>query len=593
MTDKKIPFLPLNPDELPLNSQQSHWLSGFMSGLHSRLLVSDAPTSASAQKNLYILFGTQTGNAEGVANDCADQAKAHGLNPIVMDMDDVDINALPTMERMLLVTSTYGEGEMPDNAELLWEAVNEDSAPQLPNMHYSVLALGDTSYDDFCLAGIQWDERLAQLGAQRIAERVDCDVDYEAPSAEWIETVLPIIATKGSDDGASLAPAPTSKKADKSAYNRKNPLFAELSTKRVLTGDASSKEIVHYEFDLGDSGETYEAGDALNLIPSNSPVYVDEFLAVTGFDGTQTVADHNDKALRDLLMYDLEIRMPTKAQFTAIVERSNADDVKTLIANNDTQALDDLLWGKDWVDLLSLYPPQTPFTLDEMMDLLKPIAPRAYSISSSINKHANSVHLTIGSVRYKQHDREHGGVCSTYLADFVDEGEKVKCYFSANKAFSVPADNTKPIIMVGPGTGIAPFRGFLEEREARKLAGEDVGENWLFFGDRNRDSDFIYKEELEAMQASGVLTKLDLAFSRDQEEKIYVQTRMLENGKELFEWLERGGFFYICGDAYRMAKDVDKALHQLIAEHGKLDEQGAIDYVNTLKKEKRYVRDVY
>lgn len=583
---------PYLPNVIPFNDEQKQWLGGFFAGLHSRLLtMGDSTATVAAGKPLTIIYGSQTGNAEGVAEQAAEEAKAHGMTATVQDMDDVELDELVNAERLLVVTSTYGEGEMPDNAQALWEAISEDHSengpPSFANTYYSVLALGDTSYDGFCTAGKEWDARLEQLGGQRIADRIDCDIDYDEPSEEWIANVLPIITEKGSQESAAGSPVATENKKAKSKYNRKNPLAAELITQRVLTGKASSKEVCHFEFSLGDSGESYNAGDALNIIPQNRPDLVDEFLTRFAVNGDDAAPGNSGKTLRQVLSEDLEIRAPSKELLAEIAKRSNDDEINRLLENDDKEALDDFLWGKDVIDLLGCS--GATLSIEELIALSKPLAPRAYSISSSIKKHANEVHLTVGSVRYKTNERDHNGVASTFLADIAKEGDKIHCYFSPNKNFAIPEDGELPIIMVGPGTGIAPFRAFLEEREATNAKGD----NWLFFGDRNSASDYLYQEEIEAMQASGLLSRIDLAFSRDQKEKIYVQNRMLEHGAELFAWLERGGYFYICGDAYRMAKDVDKALHTLIGEHGNMNEDEATAYVNKLKKEKRYVRDVY
>ena len=587
-TEKIVPYLPA---DLPFDPQQKQWLGGFLAGLHSRILVTQssaaAPTSVPvALKPITIIYGSQTGNSEGVAEQAAEQAKSMGMAPTVLDMDDADINQLASVERLLVVTSTYGEGEMPDNAQALWEAAEADDAPSFSNTYFSVLALGDTNYDGFCVAGQMWDERLEALGGTRIADRVDCDVEFETPAQEWIDKALPEISSKGSQEGAEApAAAPVAEKKAKSKYNRQNPLVAELITKKVLTGETSSKEICHFEFSLGDSGEVYNAGDALNILALNRPDLVAEIIEFFGASGDQEL---NGKSLTEILTEDLEIRTPSKEFVSTLAERSGDDELNRLITNDDAEATADFLWGKDIVDLLKAYP-SAEFTLDEFIGLCKPLAARAYSISSSIKKHENEVHLTIGSVRYHSNDRDHNGVCSTYLADVAEVNEKVKCYFSPNKHFAVPEDKNLPMIMVGPGTGLAPFRAFLEEREMTQAEGD----NWLFFGDRNAESDFIYEDEIKSWQDSGLLTRLDLAFSRDQKEKVYVQNRMLEQGADFFAWLEQGAYFYICGDAYRMAKDVDAALHQLIAEHGNLSEEQAVDYVNNLKKQKRYVRDVY
>lgn len=590
----KIPFL---PSDLPFDIQQSQWLSGFLAGLHSRLAIGQEmmggvaaqPASAAAAKPLTILVGTQTGNAETAANDCADLAKSHGLTPRVLDMDDVDLADISQAERLLIVTSTYGEGEMPDNAELLWDAISADDAPRFENTFFSVLALGDTSYDEFCLAGKLWDERLELLGATRIAGRIDCDVDYEELAEQWSNKVLPLIAEKGSSGGATVpTPAPAPKKA-KSKYNRKNPLSAPLKLKRLETGEGSSKEILHYEFDLAGSGESYDVGDALNIIPTNQPALVDELLAALGASGDETVTWQKESYnARELFTEYAEIRTPSKELIVEIAAATDNQSFKSMVVDSDNATISNKLYGQDIVDLINTYQPKD-LTLDVIVPMLKPLAARAYSISSSINKHKDEVHLTIGNVRYEDNGRDHNGVCSTFLADLVSEGQPVKCYFSPNKSFSVPADDDLPMIMVGPGTGIAPFRAFLEEREVRG----SKGDNWLFFGDRNRTTDFIYQEELEAMQDSGLLNRLDLAFSRDQAEKIYVQDRMREHGSLFFEWLERGAYFFICGDAFRMAKDVDVALHEIIAEHGDMSADEAELYVAALKKNKRYVRDVY
>lgn len=591
--DNKAKTVPFLPEDLPFNDDQKQWMGGFLAGLHTRMLIKEENVAQAAApvatRPVTIVYGSQTGNAEGVAEDAAELAKAHGLTPVVLDMDDADLSQLASVERLLVVCSTYGEGEMPDNAQALWDAISADDAPSFSQTYFSVLALGDTNYDGFCVAGKFWDERLEALGGQRICDRIDCDVDFAGPAEDWMAEAIPGIAQKGSDQGGASTEAPAAKpRKAKSKYNRQNPLQAELLTKRTLNKEGSSKEIVHYEFSLAGSGESYNAGDALNVIPLNRPDLVAELMALLDADDQQTEPfNGTNRPLKALLTEELEVRIPSKELIAELALRSGDKALNQLLEQNNTDALNDFLWGKDVVDLLKAYPAE--LSAAEFIALCKPLAPRAYSISSSINKHAEEVHLTIGSVRYDNHGREHHGVCSTFLADVAETGDTVKCFFAPNKNFAVPEDDTLPMIMVGPGTGIAPFRAFLEEREARQAAGP----NWLFFGDRNSATDYIYQDEIEAMQSSGLLTRLDLAFSRDQEEKIYVQDRMLQNGAELFSWLQQGGYFYICGDAYRMAKDVDKALHQLIAEHGGMTDEQAEDYVAQLKKQKRYVRDVY
>ena len=594
LAPSQIPFI---PQDLPFNNLQRQWLGGFLAGLHSRLLVveGNAGQSAAAPINhrpITIIYGSQTGNAEAVAEQAATAAKAQGLTPTVLDMDDVDLALLSSIERLLIVTSTYGEGEMPDNAQALWDAISDDLTPRLEQLHYSVLALGDTSYDEFCLAGKLWDERLAQLGAQRINKRIDCDIDYEAPAQSWIDDTLPNIASKGADatNANSAANTGEAPKKAKSTYNRNNPLQATLTCKTVLTQPASSKEVMHFEFSLGDSGETYQAGDALNIIALNRPELVSQILQFFAVDGAKT-ATSSELSYTQLLSQQLEIRNPSKELVAALATLSDDKQLNDLLWQDDKAPLVNFLWGKDCLDLLTTYADdkKQQFNIEDFIGLCKPLAPRAYSISSCIDKHPGEVHLTIGSVRYNHQQREHFGVCSTYLADIAEVGESIACYFSPNKNFAIPTDGSLPIIMVGPGTGIAPFRAFLEARETSAASGA----NWLFFGDRNSGTDFLYREELQAMQQSGLLTQLDLAFSRDQSKKIYVQDKMREQGAQLFKYLEQGAYFYICGDALRMAKDVEKALHDVVAKHGQMSAEQAVDYINKLKKNKRYVRDVY
>jgi len=586
-----VPYL---PDSLPFNDEQTQWLGGFLAGLHTRLLVKEEAVNSQqtaaviALKPLTIIYGSQTGNAQAVAEEAYELAKEHGLAANVIDMDDADLNQLSSCERLLVVTSTYGEGEMPDNAQALWDDINHETTPSFANTYYSVLALGDTNYDEYCLAGILWDQRLHELGAHRVVERVDCDVDFEEPSNQWLTEVLATIAQKGSSVASEQLKTSQAPKA-KSKYSRQNPLTAELITKKQLTEESSSKETFHYEFSLAESCETYEAGDALNVISINSETLVTDLLTVFNANGQQLTAYKDESlSLTKIFTELLEIRTPSKEFISELALRSGDEELTNLANNENKQALNDFLWGKDTIDLLRFYP-QAQFSVAEFIALSKPLSARAYSISSSIKHHDKQVHLTVANVRYQGINREHHGVCSTFLADIANVGDKIKCFFAPNKSFSVPSNTDAPMIMVGPGTGIAPFRAFLEERLATKAKGD----NWLFFGDRNSKTDFLYQDEIATMQSSGLLTRLDLAFSRDQTEKIYVQDRMLENANELFSWLERGAYFFICGDAFRMAKDVDKALHSIIEEQGGLSSKSAEDYVNQLKKQKRYVRDVY
>ena len=578
----KLPQLPI---DAPYSEGQRAWLSGFFAGMHTHMIQSVGLATQTDSRALTLLYGSQTGSAEGVANDAATVAKAYGLKPVVKSMDELEADALAAIDYLLIVTSTYGEGEMPDNAQLLWDSVCAETMPRLEGMKYSVLALGDTSYDLFCQAGIDWDNKLAELGATRIYDRADCDVDFEEPAERWITAVIPHMA---GDAGTTIA-ATEVRSSDKPEYHRKNPFPGTLLVNRLLTDASSSKETRHYEIAIAGSGLHYEAGDALCVVPTNCPELVADIIKALGCKGDEGVPVNGELMLLfSALCHHFEIKAPSKELVEEIAIRSGDQALNGIIEAGDKEKLADYLWGRDTLDLLVQFP-VCEFTVAEFIALLKPLQHRAYSISSSGKKYPEAVHLTVASVRYDSHGRQHKGVCSTFLADLVDAKTPVRCFFTPNKVFRVPENDKLPIIMVGPGTGIAPFRAFLQERQYRNAAGK----NWLFFGDRNAATDYIYRDELEAYQASGLLTHLDLAFSRDQDVKIYVQDRMLEQGAELFLWLEQGSYFFVCGDAYRMAKDVDQALHALIAKHGKFTEQQTIDYVNQLKKDKRYVRDVY
>lgn len=583
----KIPYI---PEDAPFNGEQKYWLAGFLAGLHSRLLVLEdkqsAPAAgASTNTQLHILFGSQTGNAEALSQTAAKAARAKGLVPVVQALGEVDLDVFATMRHVLIVTSTYGEGEMPDNAQLFWNAISASTAPRLEQMHFAVLAIGDTGYDGFCQAGKFIDMRLEQLGAKRVADRIDCDIDFEEPSSAWIGTAMPQFAASAGSSGTALESAPEAPVIPGS--NKQNPYAAALVTNKRLSAEESAKDIRHFEFDLTDSGLKYEAGDALGVIPVNDAALVSLLLTQLKAD-YETPVPSFDRNLGDLLTYQFEISEPSRKLIEWVGQHTTNQELRHVLQHDDKDTLAVWLWGKDTLDLLQLELTRS-LSVPEFVAMLRPLQHRAYSISSSSKAHPNQVHLTIASVRYHSGGRERKGVCSTYLAERVRRGEKPAIFISPNKAFRVPSNGNTPLIMVGPGTGIAPFRAFLQERQATGAEGK----NWLFFGDQHQAHDYIYEEELQAWQEKGLLTNLDLAFSRDQEEKIYVQNRMLEKGAELYAWLQDGAYFYVCGDASRMAKDVDAALYEVVRQFGGLSSERAAAYVDQLKKDKRYLRDVY
>ncbi|MFI2209214.1 sulfite reductase subunit alpha [Streptomyces sp. NPDC020141] len=585
--------------DAPFSAEQESWLAGFIAGIAAAERRETAPGDApSATVN--VLFGTQTGTAESLADEAVAGARARGLGGTAAALDAVTPEQLAAMSHLLVVVSTYGEGEMPDNAGLFWEALQSEGAPRLEGLRYAVLGLGDRGYDDFCQAAKLIDTRLEQLGAVRLHDRVDCDVEFEEPAAAWTAAVLERLAAETGATGAGAAPAsaagdtaggagPASR--TRSPWNRRNPYRSRLAVNRLLSSPGSAKEIRHYEFELGDSGIAYTAGDALAVMPVNAEALVGELLQHLGASGDEDV---EGRPLAEVLRTGREIRTPSKELIAELVERAPSSELASVVARGDRSDLDSWLWNRDVLDLLRDAGPAAP-DLDALLPFLRPLQARQYSISSSPLAHPDRVHLTIASVRYDTPHRRYEGVASTYLADRVGayaEGaadSAVGVYLQPNASFGVPADDDAPMIMIGPGTGIAPFRGFLHERAARGASGR----NWLFFGDQHRASDFVYEDELAELGERGVLTRLDLAFSRDQAEKVYVQTRMRERSRELYGWLEDGAHVYVCGDASRMAKDVEAALLGVIAEQRGRGDEDAARYLADLRRAKRYVRDVY
>ena len=576
----EIPYI---PKDAPYSGDQKMWLGGFLAGLHSKLALNNTPVVANEEikqsQPIDILYGTQTGNSEEIANEAASLAQGRGFNPRVAGLDSIEVNQLASMDRAIFVISTYGEGEMPDNAQLFWDAISASTAPRLETLEYGVIALGDTSYEHFCEAGKLVDTRLEQLGAKRFAPRLDCDVDYEEPSQSWLKENIPSLG----DDFVK----PTSVSLEKPKWNKKNPYLATLSENSILSGPKSAKEIRHIVFDFEENELSYETGDALGVVPTNSPDLVKLWLDRFDLDYDHTL-DGMQSNIGDLLSRDYEISNPSNDLLYGLEPLLENKSLSEALSDENRDKLDKFLWGKDIMDLLNIRL-DIKFDLTQIMGWLKPLQHRAYSISSSPLAHPNQIHLTVATVRWDHNDRAHGGVCSTYLADMIEIGGVSPVFMLPNKSFRIPDDNQASMIMVGPGTGIAPFRAFLEER--REIGA--TGYNWLFFGDQHRECDYIYEDEISDMTNSGLLNKVDVAFSRDQKEKQYVQHKMLDNGKDLFKHLDNGGYFYVCGDASRMAKDVDNALHQVIQIHGDMNSEKATEFVGDLKRQKRYLRDVY
>jgi sulfite reductase (NADPH) flavoprotein alpha-component len=590
--------VPVIPESAPFTLEQRAWLNGYLAGLMARGQVDPvaqrAPAaSVVALRPLTILFGSQTGTAEGLAKRAAKEAGKRGFAPMTLDMAQTDLAKLAAEQNLLIITSTYGEGEPPDNAKALHAALQAANEKTLGAVRFSVCSLGDTNYVQFCQCGKEFDLWLERLGASRIAPRVDCDVEHEEKFASWLDAALNALAALGASDKGQV----TSDKMSASppvtdhpslvtelGYSKKNPFPATVLTVRNLSGPGSAKEVNHVEISLEGSGLAYEVGDALGVVPQNCPALVAEVLAALGCDGEEAVTTPaGEMPLRRALAECYDLGKPAPELLALAGGGLQPDAIRASVHS----AFAAVAPFHHVVDVLVAAP--TKPSPKEFVATLKKIQPRLYSISSSPKAHPEQVHLTVGAVRYEKEGRARKGVCSTFLAERALSAGKVGVYVHANRAFRPPANGAVPVIMVGPGTGIAPFRAFLEERRATGA----TGKNWLFFGDQKSATDFLYREELAGMQATGLLTRLDLAFSRDQAEKIYVQHRMLENAAELYGWLEAGAHFYVCGDAARMAKDVDLALHQVIEQAGGKTPEAAANYVQALKASKRYARDVY
>jgi NADPH-dependent sulfite reductase flavoprotein alpha-component len=568
----RVEGVPSLPASAPLADNRRLFVDGLLAGLFAQPAA--LPSAALAAPRHQVLWASQTGNGELLAERCAERLRGAGLEVQLSCMDALSPGQLRGAASVVLITSTFGDGDAPDSAATFWQALQGEEGTHCAELPYAVLALGDSSYDQFCGFGRKLDQRLAELGGRRLLDRVDCEPDFDEAFSTWLDALLP---TLGSADAAQPVSAPV----PAVAYSKQQPWAATLLENRVLNGPGASKETRQLVFDLSGSGFTYAAGDALGVWPRNCPALVDELLTLMQLDGQTAVELKGQSAmpLAVALQAHLEIAKVTPQQLQAFA--ANAPDLQRLLLPECKAELQDWLWGRQLVDVLRAFPQQLP--LASWLDLLKPLQPRLYSISSSPLAHPDQVHLTVSTVRYG----ERKGVCSTFLADRA-QALKVAIFPQVSKHFRLPDDDSVPVIMVGPGTGVAPFRAFLQEREARGAKGD----NWLFFGEQYAATDFYYQEQLQAWQAAGHV-RLDTAFSRDQAEKIYVQQRMLEQGAQLWRWLEAGAYFYVCGDGQRMAKDVDAALRAVVAEHGGMDAAAASAYVEGLSKAKRYRRDVY
>ena len=585
--------LALVSEQAPFTAVQRVWLDGYLAGMLSGAELGGGGQETPAQvatRPLTVLFATQTGTAESLARKTAKHAHGRGFAASVIDAAEASAAELAAAGTLLVIASTYGDGDPPDPAEPLWAELTRADAPRFDEVSFAVLALGDSSYQHFCAFGHAFDERLAALGGTRLCACTECDVDLDS-FAGWQERWLAAAGAGGTTDGNGTAAVPVRGAAGVPAgagpdgaeddaepdpgagYDASHPFRAFLRESRALTAADSVKDIRHVEIGIGGSGIAYRPGDALGVLPCNDPALVDAVLAAAGCAGDEPVPIGGSPwPLRDALLRRCDLTRPR----AALAERLGMPGGRAS-------------GGVDVLDLLRDAAPGV-LTAQQLAAALAPLRARLYSIASSPLAAPDEVHLTVAMVHWVAAGRARDGVCSTYLGLRSAAGAAVQVYLHANRNFRLPDDDRAAVVMIGPGTGIAPFRAFLQERQARAAAGS---RSWLFFGNPHRATDFLYRDELEAWLRDGTLTRLTTAFSRDQASKVYVQHRIAEHGAELFRWLEEGAHLYVCGDAERMAPDVDEALRQVIAAHGGRSADAAADYLLDLKRARRYQRDVY
>jgi len=601
--------LPINSDTLSelqknlsgLNPLQTAWLSGY---LWARSQQMDAPAAVGAgaaaapgapeqASPVLILSASQTGNARRVAQSLQDKLKAAGVASVLKNAGDYKSRQLASERLVLIVASTQGDGEPPEEALTLHKSLFGKKPPEVKSLQFAVLGLGDSSYPDFCQAGKDFDSRLEQLGAQRLFERVDCDLDYQATADQWVEkTVAWLVEHESRNTAATSAPASVSALVNEpqvhaQIYTREKPFTATILTNQKITSRDSLKDVRHLEFDLGDSGIRYQPGDALGVWFRNDPALADSILSSTGVDGAAnvTLADGKTLGVRYALIHHLEITQNTPAFVKGYAQITQDPDLLELVAN--TKALQDYIADTP-IDVVLRRVPQV-LTAQQLCDLLRPLTPRLYSIASAQEEVGDEVHITVALVEYEQDTIQYQGGASGYLNRRLEAGDEVDIFIEPSAHFRLPQDTQTPIIMIGAGTGIAPFRAFMQKRDAE----DQEGANWLIFGNQSFKDDFLYQLEWQQLAKSERLSRYSFAWSRDQQEKIYVQHKLLQEGTQLWQWLQKGAHLYVCGDASRMAKDVEAALLEVIASEGGLSVDDADAYLDELRESHRYQRDVY
>ncbi len=593
--------VPYVPENAPFTEEQRAWLNGLLAGMFSS--APQAAVQTRPSRRLAILYASQSGTAEGLARKLAKELKAQGHAPAVSTLVGYTPAALAAESCALILASTYGEGDAPDGVQPFYEQLCLEHFPRMEKLSYAVFALGDRQYENFCKFGKDLDAKLAALGANPLADRIDCDVDVHEPFAQWKAAIVarlnensPLPSRKAAPAQDSGAPQLAESSAHSEgpatkAFTRDSPLLAPVIDKRSLTHVTSTKTTLHLAFSIEGTGLSYEVGDACGVMPRNDLNLVAEILQTLCFNGNERVPSEKTRGtttLHDALAHERQITRLNRKIVQGYATRGNCALLLDLLQPEHRAALDAYMYDRGLIDLLIEYPGVIDDP-NELIALLPKLTPRLYSISSSPAAHTGQIHTTVAVVRFTAHNRDRGGVCSTFFADRTSLSDRLPIYIQPNKKFKLPANPDAPMIMIGPGTGIAPFRGFLHERRALG----HKGKNWLFFGERSAATDYLYREELEAMHGDGHLARLDTAFSRDSDRKVYVQDRMMEQAPLVWSWLQDGASVYVCGDASRMAKDVHGALCRIVQKQGAMTAQTADEYVEDLKESHRYHRDVY
>jgi len=556
---------------------QRSWLAGFLAGYEA----AGAPAAAAAvapmvRPALTILFATESGNSEALARKAGKDAARLGFAPRVLDAADTTPADLARAERLLVIAATWGEGEAPARATGFMAALLSDAAPRMDKVNFAVLALGDRAYAQFCAIGHAIDERLAALGGHRAAPLLECDLDYDAPAAAWLTAILPALRGADAEPDASVIHVDFGA-AEPREYSKSNPFQAEITDLVNLNSSRSLKQTFHVELSLAGSGLTYQPGDAIGIAPENDPAVVEAVLEAAGQAG--------NTELHAALLTRHDVNTLSAYLVRSLAELTKDPAIEALAG--DKERLEAFLPGRQVVDLLTAFPNR--LTPAQLTGLLRALPPRLYSVASSQAMVGEEAHLLVGAVRYNAHGRDRAGVASTHIADRRRAGDHLGIHVKANPHFRLPADPATPVIMIGPGTGVAPFRAFMQERDAAGLSGK----SWLFFGDQRYTHDFLYQLEWQDMLERGVLGRLDVAFSRDQDAKSYVQHRMWDNRRDLHAWLEDGARVYVCGDQVRMARDVHTTLRDIIADGAAITPEAAEERLAGLKQQGRYLLDVY